>query len=90
LERAIALRVKAKLGIEPALKSASWGMDQVMEFNHELAGFKSAAQMIQAMVRSEDAQLVAMAEFLKANGLATLSRKKDWTGFAKRYSSLTS
>jgi hypothetical protein len=33
--------------------------------------------MIQAMVRGEDAQLVAMAEFLKANGLATLLRKKD-------------
>ena len=29
------------------------------------------------------------AEFLKANGLATLLRKKDWTGFAKRYNGMS-
>jgi hypothetical protein len=89
LERAIALCAKAKLGIEPALKSASWGMGQVMGFNHNLAGFKSAAAMIQAMVRGEDAQLVAMAEFLKTNGLATLLQKRDWTRFAKRYNGMS-
>jgi hypothetical protein len=60
-------------------------MGQVMEFNHALEGFKSAAKMAQAMARDEYAQLVAMAEFLNANGLATLLQKKDWTGFAKRY-----
>lgn len=45
--------------------------------------------MIQAMVRGEDAQLVAMAQFLRANGLATLLRKKDWTGFVKRYNGMS-
>jgi hypothetical protein len=45
--------------------------------------------MIQAMVRGENAQLIAMAKFLKANGLATLLRKKDWTGFAKRYNGMS-
>jgi hypothetical protein len=89
LERAIALCAKAKLGIEPALKSASWGMGQVMGFNHDLAGFKSAAKMVQAMAQDEDAQLIAMARFLNANGLATLLRKKDWTGFAKRYNGMS-
>lgn len=85
LQRALALCAKAKLGFEPALKSVSWGMGQVMGFNHEEAGFKSAAAMVQAMVKSEDAQLAGMAEFLKTNGLAVLLQKKDWTGFAKRY-----
>lgn len=89
LERAIALCAKAKLGIEPALKSASWGMGQVMGFNHDLAGFKSATKMVQAMAQDEDAQLIAMAQFLNANGLATLLRKKDWTGFAKRYNGMS-
>jgi hypothetical protein len=89
LEKAIALCAKAKLGIEPALKSASWGMGQVMGFNHEVAGFTSAARMAQAMVRGEDAQLAAIAAFLKANGLATLLQKKDWAGFAKRYNGPT-
>ena len=60
-----------------------------MGFNHELAGFKSAVQMIQAMVRGENAQLIAMAKFLKANGLASLLRKKDWTSFAKRYNGMS-
>jgi hypothetical protein len=63
LEKAIALCAKAKLGIEPALKSASWGMGQVMRFNHEAAGFTSAASMARAMVRGEDEQLAAMARF---------------------------
>src|SRR5918992_2796559 len=85
LEKAIALCARTKLGIEPALESTSWGMGQVMGFNHTVAGFTSAASMAQAMVRSEDAQLAAMTAFLKANGLATLLQKQDWTGFAKRY-----
>jgi hypothetical protein len=85
LEKAAALCAKAKLGLEPALKSASWGMGQVMGFNHEAAGFKSAKSMVQAMVRGEDAQLAAMAGFLKANGLAAALVKKDWAGFAKGY-----
>jgi hypothetical protein len=85
LERALALCAQAKLGVEPALRSASWGMGQVMGFNHQAAGFKSAAAMVQAMVKSEDAQLAAMAGFLKANGLAALLQKKDWASFAKGY-----
>lgn len=85
LERALALCAKAKLGIECALKSASWGIGQIMGFHYEAVGFKSAAAMVQAMVKSEDTQLAAMAGFLKANGLAALLQKKDWAGFAKRY-----
>jgi len=85
LGKAIALCAKAKLGAEPALKSASWGMGQVMGFNHEAAGFKTATSMVQAMIKGEDAQLAAMAGFLKANGLATLLLKRDWAGFAKGY-----
>ena len=41
--------------------------------------------MVQAMVRSEDAQLACMAGFLKANGLAEKLLNKDWTGFARMY-----
>jgi hypothetical protein len=85
LNKAIALCSRAKLNAEPALKSASWGMGQVMGFNHEAAGFKTATSMVQAMIQGEDAQLAAMAGFLKANGLAALLLKKDWAGFAKRY-----
>ena len=70
LKKALSLCAKAKLGPEPALKSASWGMGQVMGFNCGVGGYKSCAAMVRAMVRSEDAQLACMAGFLKANGLA--------------------
>ncbi len=85
LEKALALCAKAKLGVEPALKSASWGMGQVMGFNCEVAGYKSAATMIRAMVKGENAHLSAMAGYLRANGLAKKLVQKDWTGFAKIY-----
>src|SRR6185436_18089954 len=41
LEKSLALCAKAKLGAEPALKSASWGMGQVMGFNCAVGGYKS-------------------------------------------------
>jgi N-acetylmuramidase/Putative peptidoglycan binding domain len=85
LERALALCAKAKSGSEAALKSASWGMGQVMGFNYNVAGYKSPLRMVQAMVRSEDAQLASTAGFLKANGLAEKLLKKDWPGFARMY-----
>lgn len=85
LEKALSLCAKAKLGAEPALKSTSWGMGQVMGFNCAVGGYKSCKKMIQAMVRSEDAQLACMAGFLKANGLAEKLVKRDWVGFAKIY-----
>jgi N-acetylmuramidase-like protein/putative peptidoglycan binding protein len=85
LEKALALCAKAKLGAEPALKSASWGMGQVMGFNCDVAGYKSCVKMVQAMVRSEDAQLACMAGFLRVNGLAEKLLKKDWAGFATLY-----
>ena len=85
LEKSLALCAKAKLGAEPALKSASWGMGQVMGFNCGCGGFKSCARMVQAMVRSEDAQLACMVGFLRANGLAEKLVDRDWPGFARIY-----
>lgn len=85
LEKALALCARARLGVEPALKSASWGMGQVMGFNHEVAGFNSAAAMVKAMIKGEDQQLAAMAGFLNANGLTAKLINKEWASFAKIY-----
>src|SRR6185503_10474119 len=52
LERAINLCAAATIGEEPALKSASWGIGQVMGFNHATAGFVSAVTMATAMMDS--------------------------------------
>jgi len=89
LERAIELCSAPHLGEEPALKSASWGLGQVMGFNHAAAGFASAAAMAAAMVDSEDAQLLAMTNFLEDAGLAKHLRARDWRKFAIGYNGPT-
>lgn len=85
LERALELCRSAGLGDEPALKSASWGIGQVMGFNHEAAGFETAAAMVSAMVESEDAQLLAMTNFMCRNGLDAALRTRNWARFARLY-----
>jgi hypothetical protein len=85
LERAIDLCRAARLEEEPALKSASWGIGQVMGFNHTAAGHASAAAMVTAMTDSEDAQLLAMSNFLEGTGLARHLRARDWRKFAIGY-----
>ena len=85
IEKAIALCEKDGLGVEPALRAASWGMGQIMGFNHNMAGFASATDMVEAMKTGENEQLAAMAGFLVENGLVDKLLIKDWTGFAKQY-----
>lgn len=85
LERALALCQQQGLGSEPALKACSWGIGQVMGFNHALAGYDSATKMVEAMVMSEDQQLWAMVNFLDNSGLAKHLRLQNWAAFARGY-----
>jgi hypothetical protein len=85
LEKAISLCERDGLDIEHALRAASWGLGQVMGFNHSDAGFASATEMAEAMKIGEDEQIAAMAGFLSVNKLADVLKKKNWTAFAKRY-----
>lgn len=53
-----------------ALKSASWGIAQVMGFNHLAAGYQTVQAMVEAMVEEgEAAQLEAAVRFIKHNHL---------------------
>lgn len=70
---------------EAALQSASWGIGQVMGFNHKLAGFPTVEEMVTAMVTNEDGQLMAMAGFIRSNKLDTALQKNDWASFARGY-----
>lgn len=85
LEEALSLSEKAGLGAEPALRATSWGLGQVMGFNAELAGFPSAAEMVRAMQDSEDAQILAMAGFMRSQNLHKALRRRDWAAFARGY-----
>jgi hypothetical protein len=89
LARALALCRAAGLGDEPALRSASWGLGQVMGFNAIAAGFRSAADMAAQMQVSEAAQLTGMAAFIRSKRLETKLKARDWTGFARGYNGET-
>src|SRR5712691_9548682 len=79
LARAIALDRLA------ALRSASWGIGQVMGFNAVDAGFIDVEDMVAQMVASEDAQLGGMARLVFATRLHLALRAHDWAGFARGY-----
>lgn len=68
-----------------ALKSCSWGMGQVMGFNHRAAGFNTVQEFVWAMTVGEGAQLYAMARFIVTNDLQLALRRLDWTAFARGY-----
>ena len=46
-----------------ALNSASWGLPQIMGFNHRAAGFQSAKAMVASMLDGEGQQLGGFHEF---------------------------
>jgi len=68
-----------------ALQSASWGMGQIMGENFRAAGFARVEDMVNAMVASEDGQLLAGVKFMVANGMTAPLRDRNWAGFARRY-----
>lgn len=79
LERAMAINKNA------ALRSASWGLGQIMGFNHLAAGYSSALAMVEAFMADEDNHLEAMVSFIIVNNLDDELRRHDWAGFARGY-----
>ncbi|HEX3006541.1 MAG TPA: N-acetylmuramidase family protein, partial [Bacteroidales bacterium] len=83
---------KAKLiHEEAALKSASWGLFQIMGFNYSMAGFDSVDAFVKSQYESEKEHLQAFINFItyknNAQAKATIDflREKDWKSFAARY-----
>ncbi len=79
------LKKAIKLDQDAALKSASWGIGQVMGFNHDVAGFPTVKALVQGMVKNENEQLLAMAHFIKGNNLAGALHRNNWVAFARGY-----
>ena len=79
------LEIAKKIDEECALKSASWGMFQIMGFNYQLCGCQSVDEMIQKMSESHEMQLELMYHFLYNSGLVKHLKAKDWDAFAKGY-----
>lgn len=68
-----------------ALRSCSWGLGQVMGFNHRAAGFDTVQAFVAAMTVSEGAHIYAMARFIVTNRLQQHLRSKTWDSFARGY-----
>lgn len=79
------LEEAAKLDRNAALMSASWGRFQIMGFNYREAGFASLQAFVNAMYKSEPAQLRAFVKLVKAWGLADELQRLDFEGFAYRF-----
>nr|WP_292536301.1 N-acetylmuramidase family protein [Mesorhizobium sp.] len=78
-------RLKAACAIDEtaALRSASWGLGQVLGENFRAAGFATVQAMVEAMMADEALQLAAAVNFIAANRLDGKLRRHDWAGFAK-------
>jgi peptidoglycan hydrolase-like protein with peptidoglycan-binding domain len=70
---------------DAALRSASWGLGQIMGFNALLAGYSDARAMVTSFVNDEEHHLAAMVAFIAASGLDDELRRHDWRGFARGY-----
>lgn len=79
LLKAIAIDRKA------ALYSCSWGLGQVMGFNHKLAGYATVEDMVSAFMADEENHLQAAVNFIKSCKLDAALRRHDWAAFAKGY-----
>lgn len=65
--------------------SASWGMFQIMGFNHKACGENTVAGFVEMMCKSELHQLLLSARFIKNSGMLFALQQKNWADFAKRY-----
>ncbi len=79
------LEKASSLNRNAALQSASYGRFQIMGFNYEFCGFKTLQAFVNAMWRSESAQLSAFVAFIKTRKLDRHIRDKNWDAFAAAY-----
>lgn len=79
------LSVMCSIDETAALRSTSWGLFQIMGFNHNDCGFKSPQEMVEAFKQGEDDQLVAFIRIVQDWGLVDELERRDAEGFAKRY-----
>jgi len=79
LEKALLLNRTA------ALKSASWGIGQLMGFNAGIAGYTKVEDMVDKMSLSEDYQLSGIAKYIINTDLNKALQRHDWATFARGY-----
>lgn len=79
------LEKSKELNNDAALKSASWGLGQIMGFNYEACGYSDVSAFVKDMEVSEAKQLEIMFKFIQSKQLIDELRREDWEGFASLY-----
>lgn len=79
------LEMAKKIDEECALKSASWGMFQIMGFNYRLCGCSSVFDFVKKVSESHENQLKLMYHFMYNTGLVKPLQNHDWATFARKY-----
>lgn len=70
---------------EAALKSASYGLFQIMGFNHKECGCATIQEFINLNCRSEQDQLNLFLKFIESQGLIGHLKNRNWKAFARAY-----
>ncbi len=80
------LETAAVLDHDAALKACSWGMFQVMGFNHRDCGYPTVDEFVDAMKAGERGQLDAFVGYcLHKAGMTQAMAAKNFAGMAARY-----
>lgn len=80
-------RLKRAMAIDEtaALKSASWGLGQILGENYKMVGFPSPQTMVEAFMEDEELHLKAMVRFIINAKIDDDLRAHRWANFAKVY-----
>lgn len=82
---AMILRDGANRRVSDAWQSTSWGMFQVMGFNHASVGWANINDFVTDMFRSEGQHLRAFTGYCITNHLIGHVQRHDWAAFARGY-----
>jgi hypothetical protein len=70
---------------DAALRSAAWGMFQIMGFNHASCGYEQVQDFVNSMYTSEYEHLNAFIHFLHTEHIYASLKAKDWKHFSRAY-----
>lgn len=68
-----------------ALKSASWGLTQILGENFSTVGYATVQEMVASFMRDEEEHVEAMVKFILAAGIADDLRAERWETVARIY-----
>ena len=79
------LAIAMRLSPEDALRSASWGLSQILGDNFKEAGYSNVSDFVAGACDGEPVQLLQMVNVIKHRGLDHVLRKEDWAAFARSW-----